>query len=55
MVSKNVISKIYKTLRNIKESYLSVLYKFDILEEENEDIYFSADEWMFGHELRNQV
>ena len=52
MFIKTIITK---TLGNIIESYLSVVYKVELLGEENEHIYFSADECMFGHELREQV
>ena len=55
VVSKNVISKIYKTLRNLIEKYLYIIYYVEILGEENENLYFSADECMFGHEFSEPV
>ena len=55
VVSKNVISKIYKTLRNIIERYLYIIYNVEILGEENQNLYFSADECMFGHEFDEPV
>ena len=55
VVSKNVISKIYKTLRNIIERYLYIIYNVEIFGEENQNLYFSADECMFGHEFDEPV
>ena len=47
--SSNVISKIFKKLRNIIHKYLKDIYENVYLSEENEEAYFSVDESLFGH------
>lgn len=49
ILSSNVVSKIFKKLRNIIYKYLEVVYKTELLGEENENSFFSVYESLFGH------
>ena len=49
IVSSIVVSIIFKKLRNIIYKYLEVVYETEILGEENENVFFSVDESLFGH------
>jgi len=54
-ISKQVINKVYKEIRNVIYNYYRIVYETEKLGEFNSNHYFSIDESLFGYRNNKQI
>ena len=54
-LSKQVINKVYKEIRNVIHNYNRIVYETEKLGDLNSNHYFSIDESLFGHRNNKKI